>query len=180
MALDTGAYPAEARLILTPTSYASGGTDLGLVGDFHQAGFGYHATLLSNLKFGEQFTGGRVTGINLVYRILLLEQSNSVMSLMFGDGATSAQDHWEWFESYKLGHPVEETTGMLKQILIRPTDTSHPYLYIPKGFVFQLGPIQWDRRENVYSGTEILVAALYDETRSTNVHFGNVSNLTAI
>ena len=182
MAARQFAFPADSRVILNPDSYllpspVVAETDLGILGSSAVAGFSYQANLRSNVRFGGQITGADITAINLIMQLILLDHSEKLMGMMFQE----EDDIFEFFENYKLGHPIEETNpSMLKELLIRPTAPDKPHLYIPKALVFSFGPFVWDRRKMVYDSTMLSIAALWDADRGCAFRYGDPASFASI
>lgn len=182
MAITDGAYPAEGDLILNPTNYLSGGTDLGETGSAHAVGFNKDVSLLSKAPTGSQFTDARILGLNLIYEIVLLDRSTEVMNLMF-DGESGA-DIFEGYSSYLLGHLVDDS--QTSKLLIRPDVTKtaanvdNPYLYIPRALVMDLGPVMFEHRGKLQAATKLTIVALWDTVRVAAFHYGDNANLAAI
>lgn len=176
MSLKEGAYPVEADLILNPTNYTSGGTDLGLLGSAHLIGFNKDVSLMSRVITGSQYTDARILGLNLIYEIILLKNSTEVMNLMF-DGE-SASDIFEAYSTYLLGQLVD--SSQTSKLLLRPVAATEPYLYIPRALVIDMGPVQFAHREKLLQATQLVVVALWDSARGAAQHYGDEANLAAI
>lgn len=176
MAIQDGKYPAEGALFLNPTNYLTGGTNLGVLGSAHMAGFNKDVSLMSKVVLGSQYTDARILGLNLIYEIVLLERSTEVMNLMF-DGE-SATDIFEAYTTYLPGQLVDST--QTSQLLIRPEDATHPFLYIPRALVLDMGPAQWHTRGKHQEATQLTIVALWDTSRGAAFHYGDNANLAAI
>ena len=182
MAITDGAYPAEGDLILGPTNYTTGGTDLGLTGSAHAVGFNKDVSLLSKVLTGSQYTDARILGINLIYEITLLARSTEVMNLMF-DGE-SASDIFEGYSTYLLGQLVGDS--QTSKLLIRPniakdaSNVNKPYLYMPRALVMDMGPVQFSHRGKMQEATKMTIVALWDTARTAAFHYGDNANLAAI
>lgn len=182
MAARQFAFPANSRVILNPDSYlaptpAVGETDLGILGSSAVAGFSYQANIRSNVRFGGQFAGADITAINLICQWILLDHSDELMSLLFQE----EDDVFEFFQNYKLGHPIEvENPTMFKELLVRPAAPDKPHLYIPKAFVFDVGPFVWDRQKMVYDSTMLMLAAMWDSAKGCAFRYGDPGSFTAL
>jgi len=175
MALTNGQYASAASLILTPTNYTTGGTDLGLIGSDHIVGFNKDVSLLSKVTTGSQYTEARLHGVNLIYEIVLLNLSANVMNLLF-DGE-SASSIFQAYSTYLTGQLVG--ASQTHKLLIRPA-ASQPYLYIPRGLIIDAGPVQWSAKQMHLEATKLTIVALWDSTRGSAFSYGDAANLTAI
>lgn len=176
MALDTGIFVADANLILDPTNYITGGTDLGKIGSAHIVAFNKDVTMFSHVLTGSQFTEAAIYGINLVYEIILQDRSTNVMNLFF-DGE-SGSDVFEAYSTYLPGQYVGD--AQTHKLLIRPIVATKPYLYIPRAMVIDLGPVTWDKRDHHQQNTLLTIVALFDSVRGAAFHYGDQANLAAI
>jgi hypothetical protein len=176
VALRLGTYPARADLILNPTTYRTGGINLGLIGTAHVAGFSKETMFYTDVNTGGQFTDAETTAINLIYRVVILDQSNALMEALFGETGNI----FEFFAQYKLGHPSSVNPALEKKLLVRPTLANKPHLYMPRGYIFDIGPMIWDRRQKVYDSTYMMVASLWDKDRDAAFHYGDEAALEAI
>ena len=185
MAIAAGTYSMNASLILNPSGYTSGGTNLGIVGKGHAAGFNYDVTLYTQAPYGSQFVDATIEGVNLIYEVILLEASSALVGLINQNTGGKFEGLQLSGSSYKLGTRV--TDSQTHKLLIRPASASQPHLYIPRGLVIDVGPVIWDRGEDGevdaglhFSATRILIAALYHKTRQAPFHYGNPADLAAI
>lgn len=179
MTLKTGAFTNEASLILNPTNYTSGGTNLGLIGSDHLIGFNKDVEMLSRVITASQYTDARILGLNLVYEIILLESSTNVMNLMF-DGE-SASNIFEAYSTYLPGQLVG--ASQTSKLLLRPTaaaGATAAYLYIPRALVIDLGPVQFAAEKKLLQATRLTIAALWDDSRGAAFHYGDNAGLAAI
>lgn len=176
MTLETGAYTVEANLILDPTNYTTGGTDLGLLGSAHLIGLNKDVSLLSRVTTGSQYTDARILGLNLIYEIIVLNRSTDLMNLMF-DGE-SAADIFEGYATYLPGHLVDDT--QTSKLLLRPTLATNPYLYIPRALIIDMGPTTFAHRQKLHEATLLTIVGLLDTTRGAAFHYGDNANLAAI
>jgi len=175
MALTNGQYTSAANLILNPTNYATGGTDLGLIGSDHVVGFNKDVSLISKVTTGSQFLEARLLGINLIYEIILLNMAANTMNLLF-DGE-SASSIFQAYSTYLPGQLVG--TSQTRKLLVRPS-TGLPHLYIPRALIINAGPVQWSARHMHLEATKLTIVALWDTTRGAAFHYGDAANLTAI
>lgn len=170
MALSDGKITVDGDLILSPTDYSSGGTDLGLLETMHLVGFNHDVELLTKQNYGTHYVNARILGTNVVYEITVGNRSTTLMSLLSHSRADA--DDWGENQPYLYGNLVgsDETNDFL----IRPNGgTTQPYLYIPKGFILDIGPVVFDRRTSHHDLTTITIIALWDTDNDTNVFYGD-------
>lgn len=176
MAIQDGAYPAEGKLFLDPTTYLTGGTDLGILGSAHLVGFNKDVSLMSKVITGSQYTDARILGINLIYEVVVLNRSLEVMNLMFDQDAAS--NIFENYTTYILGHLVD--ASQTSKLLIRPNNPIHPHLYMSRALVIDQGPIQFHTQGKLQEATQMTIVALLDTARGSPYSYGDQANLTAI
>lgn len=183
MALDTSLYPAQGRLILSPTNYTTGGTDLGLVAMGHNVGVEFDVETFTRMETGSTAAEARITGVNAVYSITMLEYSASVVSMFFRGMQTNTYNFKD-FNGYNLGNLVGSSQTFKLQI--RPVnddgtvDSTKPHLYIPRGMVISIGPFSWDRQVGHIEGTRIIVLALKSSSYTSPFLYGDPATLPAI
>lgn len=175
MALTSGQYTSAANLILNPTNYTTGGSDLGLIGSDHVVGFNKDVSLISKVTTGSQFLEARILGLNLIYEIVLLNMAANTMNLLF-DGE-SASSVFQAYSTYLPGQLVG--SSQTSKLLIRPT-AGLPYLYMPRALIINAGPVQWSARHMHLEATKLTIVALWDASRSAAFHYGDAANLAAI
>jgi hypothetical protein len=161
-------FPTPGQLILGASADGTGGTSLGTIGVAHQAGFSYETNFYTGWQTGGQFTDADITALNLIYKVILLEQSQAVMGLLLQEAGTN----FEFFQNYKLGHLVS-TSNLLKRLVVRP-DSAGPHLIIDKGLIFDVGPFIWDKRQNHFDSAYLMIAALWDEQEERAYRYGTL------
>ncbi|MCZ7608499.1 MAG: hypothetical protein M5U25_21140 [Planctomycetota bacterium] len=182
MALDTNYYPAQAKLILTPTNYTGGGTDLGKVASVHTASFNPQFEFLTEHGTGSIPVDARITGINVVYMLHMLDFSESLLGVLFNK--TNNTDRWQGFTGYNLGALLG--TSQLSKFLVMPivdagtVDATKPMLYIPRGVCISAFNAVWDRRAAHTSGWVLQIMALYDSTLGAPAAYGDSADFPAI
>lgn len=182
MALDSNKYPIQGRLILNPTTWTTGGTDLGLIGAGHT--FTYD---LTKEQFTRQPTGTtpvltRVTGVNGMMDVELEDYSSSIFSMLF-HGMNNGNE-FDGLTSYKLGHLLGSSNYFKLQI--RPVnddgtvDSTKPHLYIPKGLVIPQGVLVWDRIATHLTAMPLRVVAYKSSSYDVPFIYGDPATLPAI
>ena len=131
---------------------------------------------MSKVVTGSQWTDARILGINMVYEVVILNNSTAVMNLLF-DGE-SASDIFEGYATYLPGQLV--TATQTSKLLLRPTTATKPYLYMPRALVIDLGPIQFAHQGKLHEATQLTIVALWDTSRTAAFHYGDEANLAAI
>lgn len=182
MALKTGLYPVEGKLILTPTGYLTGGTDLGDLSSTVVAGMDFDAQVLTKHETGGIPVDVRYTGINLILTFSLLHASPSLIDMMFRN--TADGDAFYALQNYKLG--AVASSSQLFKLLVRPiddtgsVDSTKSFLYIPRAAIIQITPQIWSRQLAQAASTTLTVLALYDTTLSGPFAYGNYTEFPAI
>ncbi len=183
MALQTGLYPVEGRLILDPTTYTGNdGTDLGKLAASSLAGIDFDGHFLTKHATGYTPTDIRYTGMNCSFIFSLLHASSEVIDLMFRK--TNTNDSFVGFNGYKMG--AIASSSQLFSFLVRPidddgtVDTDKPFLYIPRGAVIKVEGLAFDKQIGHYASTAITVAALYDSTISSSFEYGDQTEFGAL
>jgi len=182
MALDTGQYPAQGRLILTPTNYSTGGTDLGLVSSSHIVSTSMDTESITEHATGTALVDTRFLGMNVSYLIHMTEMSADLTDLLFNKVNDSDTVHG--FTGYNVGDLLG--SSQTHKLLIRPinddgtVDTSKPTLYIPRGVVTPLTNLTWDRRMPHLAGAAMSITGLWDTSYNAPFLYGEAASLPVI
>lgn len=186
MALDTGLYPAQGKLILNPTNYTTGGTDLGLVESGHLVGLDFSMDIWDRMTGGTMSQEAAYTGVNAVYSIRLSEFSSTLLNILLRGmmGAGSGELTFQGFQGYKLGQLLGSSQTFKLQV--RPMSdalaaiTTKPTVYIPRAAVMSVVPFVWQRDAYHLTGVELKVAALKHSSYSVPILYGDPTTLPAI
>lgn len=182
MAYFTNFKEANAKLILDPTDYSTGGTDMGLIGTAHIAGFSIDTETFSNPFHGTTLTDARIMGVNWLYNVTLIDYSQNWMKLI--TRGTNTTNSFQTFTNYNLGHLVG--SGQTHNLLIRPfddtgvVDVTKPMLWIPRAFVLGAYSPVWDRTVTHIETVQLTIAALLDDLYSQPAFYGDSALLPAM
>lgn len=182
MALDTGYYPDQAKLILTPTGYTSGGTDLGKVASVHTASLTPQFEFLTEHALGSTPLDARIVGLSAVYMVHMIDFSTSLLNVLLNK--TNNSNKWQGFNGYNVGDILG--TSQINKLLVRPVDdtgagdATKPMLYIPRGVCISAFNAVWDRRTSHGSGWILQILALYDSTFAAPAAYGDSTTFTAL
>jgi hypothetical protein len=158
VAVELGEFAMDAALVLTPDAdYVSGGTPLGIVASMHVVGFEKDVELLTRVHTGSHETDARITAIRLTYQVVLLEQSNKLMDLMFGVDADTYEGMID--ASQKLGLLDD---AEYSKLIVRPFTATKPHLYLPRALVTAIGPIVYHTTQKAYEAALLTIKALLD------------------
>lgn len=178
-----GKYPCQAKLIINPTSYLSGGDDAGLIGSAHSAGFMSDYYLYGDNRYGSNYTNARYVGFKWSYNIILLEKSSTFDNLISSNMITSRT--WHEYSNYNLGQLCDD--NQFFQILLRPVadddttvDDTKPFLFFPRAFVTSVLPFMWDRQVGHIDGTAINIIAMKHPDFTLPAIYGDVDNFPSI
>lgn len=180
--MDTGYFPAEGRLILNPTSYSTGGTDLGLVSSSHIVTHGFDTEDLTEHATGSSVVDTRMLGRNVSYLIHVIDFSNDLMDILFNNMNDGAD--FDALNGYNIGDILP--VGNTHQLLIRPiTDTgtfdvNKPVCFIPRGVVTSPTNFVYDRRLPHTAGMAFSVKGLFDTVYSSPFLYGDAATLPTI
>lgn len=180
--MDTGYFPAEGRLILNPTSYSTGGTDLGLVQSAHMVNVLSDTEFITEHGSGGSVSDARTTSMNINYSIHLSEYGTSIIELLFN--GSNDGDTWHGFTGYNVGDILG--SSHTHKLLIRPIndngthDINKPTIYIPRAIIQGGNLLVWDRRLAHTSGMALAVAGLFDTTYNSPFLYGDAATLPTI
>jgi len=173
---------ANAKLILDPTDYTTGGTDLGLIGTAHMAGFSLDLDTFTNPYHGTTLVDARVTGINWLYSITLIDYSQNWLKLL--TRGMNTNNTFQAFNGYNLGHLLG--SGQTQNLLIRPydddgtADATKPMLWIPRAVVIGAYPLVWARSITHIEGVNLAIAALLDDDYDQPAFYGDSTALPSM
>jgi len=180
---DTGLWPAQGKLILNPTSYASGGDDLGVIGTGHAIGVNFKTDWFTRQPTGSTPTSYRTHGVEFLYQITLLEHSTNLMKLLFR--GMSSDNSFYTMDNYYLGHDHDSNQEF--NLLIRPVqddgvtfDPTRPLAYMPRAVVKEVGPLIWDRQIMHFGGTFLNIVPLLDTDFDSPLLYGYYAELPSI
>ena len=182
MSLDTGFYPSQAELILTPTGYTSGGTSLGKVQSVHTATIASQFEFLTEHVAGSTVVDARMTGVDVTYLIHLIDVSVALLGVLFNH--TNTSDKWQGYTGYNVGDIL--SSSQTSALLVRPldddgaTDSSKPFLYMPRAMCVSAFNATWDRRVPHTSGWVLQVTALYSSAITAPALYGDVADFPAL
>lgn len=182
MAIGTGKYPVQGRLILTPTNYASGGTDLGLVESSHIVAVNMDTEQLTEHGTGSAVVDTRILGMNATWLIHMSEISAELQNLMYNK--VNSSFNVEGFTSYNVGDIL--SASQTHKLLIRPVDdagahdATKPTLYMSRAVVTPAANLIWDRRLSHLSGAAMAITGQWDTARDSAFSYGDSTTLTAI
>lgn len=185
MAITTGYYPAQARLILNPTGFTTGGTDLGKVLSIHTSSIAQEIEFITEHGTGSVPVDASITGITVVYTVQLIDWTEALLGVITNH--TNTTDRWQGTGTYKLGALL--SSSQTSKLLIRPVndanapnsgDATKPMLYIPRAV--QIAPLTgtWDPEFPVGSGFQLQIVALYDTTLGAPAAYGDSADFPAI
>lgn len=180
---DIGLYPAQGKLILNPTTYASGGTDLGVIGTGHAIGVNFKTDWFTKQPTGSTPVSYRTHGVEFLYQITLLEHSEALIDLLFR--GMNVGSSFYTMNNYYLGH--DHGAGQEFNLLIRPVqddgvtfDSSRPLAYMPRAVVKEVGPLIWDRQVMHFGGTFINIVPLLDSDYDSPLLYGYYAELPGL
>ncbi len=164
MAYKTGKFPAQGKLMLTPTGYdGTTGTNLGIVAEGHLAGLDMSMDVFDKHPQGSTAQDARVTGVNALYQVTLLDSSASLLALLFRNMNTT--NSFQAFNGYKLGHLL--SSSQTSKLLIVPTidagttqDATKPHFYAQRAVVQSVLPVVWDRGDSHFEATQLRIVCL--------------------
>lgn len=182
MAIDSGPFPAEGRLILNPTDYNTGGTDLGLVASSHIVTHGFDTEELTEHATGSAVVDIRMLGGNVIYLMHIVEYSEDLISILFNNMNDGSD--FDELNGYNIGDILP--VGNTHKLLIRPildtgvVDPNKPSCYIPRSVVTSPTNIVYDRRLPHSAGMAFQVKGLFDTTYSAPFLYGDAATLPTI
>lgn len=149
--------------MLTPTGYdGTTGTNLGIVAEGHLVGIDFGMDVFDKHPQGATAQEARITGVNAMYQMTLLDSSASLLALLFRNMNTT--NSFQAFNGYKLGHLL--SSSQTSKLLIVPIvdagteDTTKPYFYAQRAIVQSVVPVVWDRAGSHFEATQIRVVCL--------------------
>lgn len=181
MALDTGLYPVQGKLILTPTAYGTGGTDLGMVQSGSLIGFEKDLETYTLHQFGSTVAEARLTGINAMFQMTLVDWSPSLFSLLWSGMQSASEAMSSYGSNYKLGHLVGDNET--SKILVRPVvdagtvDADKPLFYARRCLVIGLIPVVYDRVIDHLAPLTLQLLCLKHSSETLPFRYGNSATL---
>lgn len=181
MALDTGLYPVQGKLILTPTAYGSGGTDLGIVQAGSLAGFVKEHETYTLHPSGATAGEARIVGINVLFQMTLIDWSPTLFSLLWSNMQSAAEAMSNYGSNYKLGHLLGDNET--SKLMVRPVDdagtfdANKPLFYARRAVVVGLMPVVFDRVINHLEPLVINVLCLKHSSETLPFRYGNSATL---
>lgn len=175
MAFDTGVFSVDGSLILDPTGYTSGGTDLGIVGSVHRAGFQHAVQTLRKQNYGAEHVDARILGTNILYQIIVEHRSTDLTEILFHNRAVSDAYGDPSFNRGKL-----VTSDETVELLVRPATTTKPMLYFPRAFLIACGPVLWARRAGHHLETVLTFIGLRDGSTTAPFYYGDYNQFPAL
>lgn len=183
MALDTGLYPIQGKLILTPTAYGTGGTDLGIVQSGSLVGFVKEHETFTLHNHGATAAEARITGINALFQLTLVDWSPSLFALLWSGMQSGVEAMSSYGSNYKLGHLVGDNET--SKLMVRPVvdagtvDADKPLFYARRCLVVGLMPVVYDRVINHLEPLVINLLCLKHSSETLPFRYGNSSTLPA-
>lgn len=177
MTLATNIFVSPARLILTPTNYSGGGTNLGEILDAEVAGVSLDYQLLQKQSANSQWFAARRLGANMVLTVTVAERSTSVVGFLFNSLATNGTA--KSVNSTKPGKLL--VSSEYAKLLVLPNDSAHPALYFPKALVTEVGAFIWSPSAGRHmDACKITVAAMFDSTLGEAWYYGATANFPSL
>lgn len=185
MAISTGYYPAQARLILDPVDYDSGGTDLGKVLSIHTLSIEQEIEFITEHVTGGTPVDASINGVKAVYLVQMVDWTEALFGVLLNN--TNATDSWQGFSGYELGALLGP--AQTSKLLVRPVndandpdtgDLTKPMLFIPRAV--QVAPFNgiWDPSAVVGAAFKLEIVALLDPTDGGPAFYGDANDFPAL
>lgn len=170
----TDIWPVPCSAVIPTDSYTTGGTLLGEKLQVVPVSYEEELEFITKMPSGKFWTDARWLGCNLVLQITLAERSSAVLGKIHPGRVPG---------SYVLSRnglkPGKRVTDFGK-FLLRPTDSSKPFLYLPRSRVVSIGPATWGKRVKHLEACELLIAAFYDSALGESWYEGDPANFPAL
>lgn len=184
MALLQGYYPADARLILNPDDYTTGGTDLGKLGSIQMVDVAHEFEFINEHISGTTNTGARMIGTQATLIVHLEEFSNALIELV--NNNTADGDDFDGFTGYNVGDFL--AVEQYSRLQVRPVDkagnpvSNKPHVYMPMALCLRGFNPMFGKRAKVTDGFVLLIKAFLDVDNgyTTPALFGDPTTLPAI
>lgn len=182
MPLDTGYYPNQAQLILDPTDYGTGGTDLGKVQSIHTASVIPQFEFLTEHATGNQNVDARMTGLQATYLIHMIDFTTDLLAVTTNN--MNNGDSLIGQNNYNIGDLL--SAAQTNKLLVRPItdagafDGAKPVAYIPRAINIAALNGVWDRRSPLTNGWVLQITALLDTDYGGPIGFGDYNDLPAL
>lgn len=183
MALDTGIFAIQGKLILTPTAYGTGGTDLGTVESGSLVGFVKEHETYTLHNHGSSAAEARITGINALFQFQVIDWSPSLFNLLWSNMNSGVEAMSSYGSNYKLGHLVGDNET--SKLMIRPVvdagtfDADKPLFYARRCLVVGVMPLVWDRVTDHLGPLLVNVLCLKHSSETLPFRYGNSATLPA-
>lgn len=188
MAIKTGSYPIEAKLIdmsADPTVYD--GVEVGEIISTRAIGFKRDVETYDKQTSGTIFDDAAILGFNAILELVVTGVSASAMKLMFSklNNPNAGATLEEIFSfgvpaDYVWGHKVKKA-GLTTPLILKADDfADRPSVYFPKALVIEMGPWQFEREGQLHDATVLTIVALMDADTGAPFHVGVESALPDI
>lgn len=186
MAIDQTMYPVKGNLFdlgLSPSQYASGGTDLGESLSAKPVAFQHDVELLKRQKSNGFYSGARVFGTNVMLEIVLANRSAAVLNLMMQGRTVSASTMYRGFITYPFGNVIahgSDNSSYLRCLQIRPSTATYPSLVIPRAICVAAGPVTFDQSDVLHDATVLTIVGLWCPTYNDVVGYGDMTSFPSL
>jgi hypothetical protein len=182
VSLLTGYFPADARLILSPSSYVAGGTDLGKLASIQAVDITHDMEFVNEHVSGSTLTGARMTGTRATLLVAVEDWSEALMDVL--NNHTNNGTDWDGFTGYNMGDFMDD--DQFSRLQVRPVDkagaviTTKPHVYIPRAVTIRgFNPV-WGRRVKHTEAFQLLITAIKHPSYATPVLYGDATTLPEI
>ncbi len=175
----TDIWPVKADLVIPAVdSYESGGTVLGEKLTMGVVAVSKQVELLTKQPTAGLWRDVRLLGANALLSITLAEHSADVINLLYGKLSADGTTALDSTGTTKLGHVVADAD--YRKILLRPRNSAKPWLYFPRAYVTEVGPMMYDEEAKHMEACEVVIVATVDPTLGKAFYKGPLASLPAL
>lgn len=173
----TDIWPIPCAAVVPTSSYTSGGTALGEKLSVAAVSIEEDLDILTRQPSGSFWADARLMGCNLMISVVLAESSAAVLAVLH-PGRIPSASNVKSRNSIVLGKRLGSAD--YTKFLLRPTDSTKPYLYLPRARVVSVGPKVWGQRDKHLESCELVIAAFYDTTVSEAWYQGDPATFPSL